>query len=204
MTYLFLFCAIVGGTILACQLVMTVMGVMDLDLDLGEDFGDSGDGSVSGHAPTASDWLFGVISFRTLVAAFTFFGLGGMMAHSAELHPIMQLLVASGAGLTAMYSVFWLMRAVAKLAQDGTVRIQRALGKTATVYLPIPASNAGAGKVQVVVQQRLMEYEAVTPHRERLPAGAIVTVTRIVGTDTLEVEPAEVPVEQSPQTMQSV
>jgi membrane protein implicated in regulation of membrane protease activity len=225
MTWLFLFCATVGGTILVCQLALTLLGFLDLGGDLPDhptdvDFGSgdvSGHGDMSGHADldgdgltdghghghTSSDWLFGVISFRTLVAAITFFGLAGMTARSAEMNPPAQLLIAIGAGIAAMYGVYFLMRQVYKLSQDSTIRIKRAIGKTGTVYLPIPAAHGGAGKVQLVLQQRLMEYEAVTSHGQKLPGGAKIVVVGVVGSETLEVEPVDIPTEQSAQVAQS-
>src|SRR3990170_1675555 len=99
MATLFLICATVGGTVLACQLVMTLLGfagdMVDVDvpddldgggdLDLGGDV-DAGDVSVDadmdGDAGEAAhhdtSWLAGVLSFRTMVAALTFFGLAGL------------------------------------------------------------------------------------------------------------------------------
>ena len=92
-TFLFILCAVLGGTILVCQFVLTLVG-------FGHDVGDLGhDGSVDVHtdvhmdAHTGDDhsqspqhdssWLFGVISFRTLVAAAAFFGLAGLASESA-------------------------------------------------------------------------------------------------------------------------
>ena len=45
---------------------------------------------------------------------------------------------------------------------EGTVRINRALGAEATVYLRIPGNRQGAGKIQINLQNRTMEYLAVT------------------------------------------
>jgi membrane protein implicated in regulation of membrane protease activity len=213
MTWLFLFCAIIGGTILGCQFVLTLLGFMDVGGDIPDDLPDDadfsgsmdvdGDGLGEGQTHTSGDWLFGVISFRTLVAAVTFFGLAGMTARSAEMNPVAQLLVAIGAGVAAMFGVYWLMRQVYKLNQDSTIRIKRAIGKTGTVYLPIPAAHGGSGKVQIVVQQRLMEYEAVTGHEQKLGGGTKIVVVGVFDNETLEVLPADVPTELSAQAMQS-
>jgi membrane protein implicated in regulation of membrane protease activity len=213
MTWLFLFCAIVGGTILGCQFVLTLLGFMDVGGDIPDDLPDDadfsgavdidGDGLSEGQTHTSGDWLFGVISFRTLVAAVTFFGLAGMTARSAEMNPVAQLLVAIGAGVAAMFGVYWLMRQVYKLNQDSTIRIKRAIGKTGTVYLPIPAAHGGSGKVQIAVQQRLMEYEAVTGHGQKLAGGTKIVVVGVFDNETLEVLPADVPTELSTQAMQS-
>ncbi|MDQ1257963.1 MAG: hypothetical protein QG656_2571, partial [Candidatus Hydrogenedentes bacterium] len=47
--------------------------------------------------------------------------------------------------------------------------------------------NSGAGKVTIEIQGRTMEYLAVTPG-DALDTGVEVVVTRVVGSDKLEVE----------------
>ena len=86
--------------------------------------------------------------------------------------------------------VAWVMQSLAKLQSDGSVRIERALGAPATVYLTIPAQNSGAGKVHVKVQNRLMEYQAITSQHQELPTGANVVVVAVVSPSTLEVAQA--------------
>jgi membrane protein implicated in regulation of membrane protease activity len=183
MTLLFLICAVVGGTVLVCQFVLTLVG-MGADVEIADDM----DLPDSDGSHVDSSWLFGVISFRTLVAAATFFGLAGLATESAGQGRGVQLLIASVAGLSAMYGVHWIVQAMGRLAQDGTLRITAAVGREATVYVPIPAKHSHAGKVQLKVQNRLVEYEAVTGHAERLSTGTKVRVVGISG-NTLEVEP---------------
>jgi membrane protein implicated in regulation of membrane protease activity len=219
MTTIFLFCALVGGTILLCQFVLTLLGLGGHDMvdtghggfDLGHDAGadlahdtgpdvahDAADhGSAAEEAQGehtgqqhSSTWLFGVISFRTLVAAATFFGLAGMASH-ASLSLVNQLLIALACGVGAMYLVHWLMSLMYRLSEDNTVRINRAVGREGMVYLPVPAGKSGPGKVQLRMQGRMMEYEAVTSAPSNLPAGARVVVVGVVAGNLLEVAPAE-------------
>ena len=51
-----------------------------------------------------------------------------------------------------------------------------------------PPAKAQAGKIQLKLQNRLVEYEAVTSSPERLATGTKVRVVGIAG-NTLEVEP---------------
>ena len=74
METVYLVCAVVGGTVLVCQFVMTLLG-------LGGDHDAGGDHDVAhdaGHHEAGHDhdssWLVGVLTFRTLVAALAFFG----------------------------------------------------------------------------------------------------------------------------------
>jgi hypothetical protein len=78
------------------------------------------------------------------------------------------------------------MRSLTKLDSDGTLRIERSVGKPATVYLAVPAKKSGAGKIHIKLQNQLVELQAMTPH-DRLPTGANVVVTNVIGPDIVEV-----------------
>ena len=80
------------------------------------------------------------------------------------------------------------MRGLGNLRADGTERVQRAVGLTGTVYLRIPGQRAGQGKVQVKLQNRTVEYLAVTDHLA-LATGTAVVVTQVVAPDIVAVEP---------------
>ena len=203
MTPIFLFFAVVGGTVLVFQFVLTLIGLgsdgdvpddlpddmpHDLSVDAAHDVSaDAHGGHDASHAHDSS-WLFGIISFRTLVAAAAFFGLGGLAASSAGWSMFLQLGTAVVCGGVAMVGVHSVMKMLGKLGDDATVRIHKALGQEATVYVPIAASKERSGKVQLKLQNRVMEYEAVTAG-ERLATGTRVRVVAVRGT-TLEVEPA--------------
>ena len=193
----FLFCAVIGGVIFVLQFVMSLIGMGDDGFDLADDvpddisgdFGDVGDtqGEVIDHGST---WLFGVISFRTVVAALAFFGLAGLAALESGQPPLVTGAVAIAAGAAAMYGVHWLMRVLYRLGHDGTVKIERTVGQRGTVYIPIPGGRSGSGKVQLQVQNRIMEYQAVTSNPDKLSTGAKVVVVSVVTPTTVEVDPA--------------
>ena len=143
--------------------------------------------SAAGHLAHGSTWLFQVLSLRTIVAALAFFGLTGLAAQAAECRPFNSLLIASAAGLGAMYAVYAMLRGMRSLQAEGTARIHRAVGQQATVYLRIPAQQKGAGKIQINLQNRTMEYLATTLG-EAIPSGTTVVVTKILGSDTVEVQ----------------
>jgi hypothetical protein len=208
----FLVCAAVGGTVLACQFIMTVTGLggehhdggghIDMGGDGHFDAGHAGHGDHhSGDSAThdhdhAHDhhsagkltWLFSFISFRSIVAGVTFFGLGGLAGVQSGLTREWSMAIALLAGAAAMYAVTMIMKGFGKLAHDGTVRIENALGKRGTVYIPIPAEKKGAGKIQLKVQNRVVEYSAVTSEPEKLPTGAQVEVVEIANSGVVEVK----------------
>ena len=214
---IFLVAAVVGGTVMVCQFVLTLMGMDHGGID-GGDVGDfasdshaGGDfilGDVAGDHPTSfataadgnfqhhdSSWLFGVISLRTLVAAAAFFGVAGMGALSADFSQGQSLMVGLLAGLAAMYGMYWLLQGIASLVSSGNERISNALGRRATVYIPIPAGGTGAGKVQLSMQNRIVEFQAVSDEPERLRTGETVEVIAVSGNDLVRVRRIPQPVE---------
>lgn len=210
MTAVFLFFAVLGSVLLVGQFILTVLGFVhdadladeipgDLDSDslLGElddatdALGDGTDASHHGHGNAHdSTWLFGIISIRTLIAAAAFFGWIGLAAEGAGQTPVAQVIWGSIAGITAMVGVHYLLKQMSRLAEDGTTKIQRAMGQQGTVYLPIAANRGQAGKVQLKVQSRLLEYEAITSGEQRLSTGQKVRVVGIQGS-ILEVMPLD-------------
>jgi len=140
-----------------------------------------------GHGHGSSH-LFAVLSFRGIVAAMAFFGIGGLTAQAAALPDQTVLLIAIACAVAAMYLVYWVMQSLASLQAEGTVRIGGAVGQPATVYLRIPGARSGAGKIQINLQNRTMEYEAIT-EGEALPTGARVMVVGVVNPETVEVRP---------------
>lgn len=173
---MFLWCALVGGGILAIQILLSLFGVASdvADLDLGGDV-DVADG-------------LDLKSMRSITAGVAFFGIAGMAAMSLGLSPAASLLIGGVVGLAAAYLVAVLMRMFRRLDSDGSLSLSRALGETGRVYLPIPANNSGVGKVHVAVQGKTVEVRAVTAHAE-LPTGASVVVVGVVDSETLEVAP---------------
>lgn len=208
MTWLFLILATVGGTILICQFVLTLIGLghdVEIADDLPDDIphdmphdvghavghecrhgGDHGAGHAdsSGHAGEHSGaWLVGIISFRTLVAASAFFGLSGLASQAAGLSAPLQLVLAAGGGGSPCMAYIGSCGRWAKWEKIPPWRVQRAVGLEGSVYVPIPAGKQQAGKVQVKLQGRLMELEAVTAGNERLPTGTKVRVVAMEGTN---------------------
>lgn len=178
----FLICAALGGTLVILQLTAGLVGVggdHDLDHDTGHDHpaGDHG------------NWFAGVLTVRTVTAALMFFGLGGMTALYYGAEEPAALGVALGAGAAALYAVMMIMQSLAGLKADGTARVDRAVGRTGTVYLRVPGRRAGPGKIHLMLQNRTVEYQAVTGGAE-LPTGTPVRVVAVVNSDTVEVEAA--------------
>lgn len=212
MEYVYGVCAVLGGSVVVWQFITTLIGVGHDDFSTAEvhDFGgadgdfahdlhvgdsDHGMGETAEHAGVdshsaphhSSTWFFAVISFRTVVAALAFFGLTGLAMNAyPDSSPTMTFGVALATGIAAMYGVHWLMRSIASLRSEGTVRIGHAVGETGTVYLRIPSSGSGTGKIQIKLQNRTVELQALT-EGEALPTGATIVVVSVVNSDTVRV-----------------
>jgi hypothetical protein len=198
MTILYGVCAAIGGTVLVCQFLMTLLGLghdHDLTGDAGHDFDDGsqpGDDGLPGgdhdvqHHHHGPNWFFGMVTFRTVTAALTFFGLAGLAANSNGVTPFPAMLIALAAGAAALYGVHWMMRTLYSLRASGNVRIDRAVGCSGVVYLNVPGQRGGTGKIHLNLQNRTMEYQALTAG-DALPTGANIVVVGVVNSDTVEV-----------------
>jgi hypothetical protein len=186
MDTVFLVCAALGGTLLLCQFLLAVLGLGHHDIDHDHDFGHDHDHAVD-HDHESS-WYAGLLTIRTVLTALTFFGLGGLVALEANLDSSAALGIAVLSGVGVLFLVAWLMKSMHHLKADGTVHIERAVGKTGTIYLSVPANQAGAGKVTVKVQNRTVEYQAIT-RQEALATGTPVQVVAVISPDTVEVIP---------------
>ncbi len=173
----FLICAVLGGTLVLCQVLAGLIG-FGAESDIDHDY-DSADDHHSG--------LLGMLSVRAMTSALLFFGLGGLTALHYEANEPAAFGIALGAGFAALYAVAMIMQSLSKLKADGTARVERSVGRSGTVYLRVPGSRSGAGKIQMMLQNRTVEYQAMTAGDE-LPTGTPVKVVAIVNSDTVEVE----------------
>ncbi len=183
--WIFLTCAVLAGTVFVVQFLLAVAGI-GIDADLPDDLPDD---IPAGSDIHGSSWLFGVISFKTVITALTFFGLAGLGSLQSGLGDPISLMIGLVFGLAAMYTVHWMMQLLIRLQHDGTVQIENAIGETATVYIPIPANGSGVGKVQLRVQDQIVEYAAQTSAPEKLATGTPVQVTDVVSPTIVQVEP---------------
>ena len=193
---LYLICAVVGGLIMVIQFLMMILGFGDFndvdvpddapDVDLDGGDVDAGDTDVSGANMIS---LARFLSFRVIVAASAFFGVLGLWADSAKFHPMVSLAIALLGGWIAGAAVAFVMGFINKLQSSGNVKIESAVGKTATVYIPIPEHKTNTGKIQLSIQGRIDEMEAMTPGAALSP-GTTVIVKDVVDGRIAIVEPA--------------
>lgn len=160
------------------------LGLIVLQAVLGLFAGHDGDISVD----VATDHeLSGYLSLKSISALMLGLGFGGVMAiqhhYSIPVASAFGLLI----GLVIMASYILLMKFVYSLRSDGTAILKEAIGCNGTVYMRIPAANAGAGEIQVSFSGRRQNVKAYTTGPE-LATGTDVKVTALRGENALVVE----------------
>lgn len=181
MDTVYFYCAVIGGAILVLQTILMFVGG-DGDLDLDVDPGPDADLSDMAQP----DSVLFQLSFKTVLAFVTFFGLTGMLGQEQQWTSNNTLLLAIGAGLGAFYMVGLMMRWLISLQRQGNLDLSKAVGTRALVYLRIPAERGGSGKVTVTVGGRRVVRKAITKGAE-IPSGTEVVIDAMAGADTFEV-----------------
>lgn len=151
---IFFWIGVVGSIALIVQIVLLLISFGGGDLDADGDFDMDGDVDTDGG--------LGIFTLKGLTA---FFALGGWCGFAAATYipnvwaPI---LIALATGTVALIGVGFAMRAIAKLQCSGNLVPEKLAGKRATVYVSVPASRTGRGKITLTAQGKFMEIDAVT------------------------------------------
>jgi membrane protein implicated in regulation of membrane protease activity len=185
MSTVFLYCAVIGGTILVLQFVLLLFGAGG-DHDAGGHGGDAVHGGDVGHDQAAFLKLF---SLQTVSTFLTFFGLVGLGTQRLGWSTLSVAVTAIAAGVAALFVVMRLMRGLSRLHSQGNVDLKNAVGHTGSVYLRIPAAGSGHGRVLMQVQGRTVECRAIS-RADAIPTGATIRVVAATDDDTLVVAAA--------------
>lgn len=173
--------AIVSSIFFIIQLALTFLGAdaeVDADLEL----------STDAEVESDTGMGFQFFTLKNLLGFFTLFGWTGLgcLDMGLSLFPTLAISTASGlVMMTIMATIFYFM---SKLTDSGTLNIKNALGKTGTVYLVIPAKRASMGKVNLEVQGRNIEMNAITDDEADIPTGSVISVSQIVNNSLLLVK----------------
>lgn len=164
-------------------------GIPDVDgLDLdGDGVPDDLEGAHQ-DGPAAGLHLFTV---RGIIAFLTLFGWGSLCFLQIGLPPALAVFLGIPVGLAGMVGTALILREAMKLQYDGTLQVRNAVGLRGYVYLTIPPCRSAPGKVNVMVQEQLREFEAVTDRTAPIPTGSPVRVTGLTEGNILLVEMEE-------------
>lgn len=98
------------------------------------------------------------------------------------------LLIGVIVGVIAAYLQAIAFRATLKLESVGNIDYENAIGKTGTVYIRIPKKRSGKGKISLIIQDRLVEVDAVTEEDNDLLPKASIEVVGLLDSATLIVK----------------
>jgi hypothetical protein len=155
--------AILSTIIFIIQVALSFIG---LDSDLESEFDDIDGG-------------FSIISFRSLIAFLMFFGWGGIVSLNEGIGLSKTIMIAFLTGFLAMMAVAYLFSLMLRMQESGTVDLSTIIQDVADVYLTIPAKGSGKGRIQISVQGKVMELDAITD-AEVIKTGAKARVLRIL------------------------
>jgi len=186
----FWYIAIPFSVLLVLQMILTFAGMGGTDADIGGGDTDlSDDVEHSSSDDVDAEPAFHLFTVRSFIAFFTLFGWGGIAAFENGLSRTWVIIIAFIAGFVALTAVSALFYFISKLADDGgSLKIQNALNKIGTVYIPIKANSENIGKLQIEVQGSLREMQALTKSDVDLKTGTVVKVIGIASNSVLVVE----------------
>ncbi|MDD4780072.1 MAG: hypothetical protein PHT02_05580 [Tissierellia bacterium] len=198
----FYYCAIPATIILVIQTIASILGIgsdggdvdVDFDGDIDTsfdsntiDFGDTSAESTSVDAvESASSLRF--FSIRGIVAFFSLFGWVGVVLSEAGLNVFIVFFIATVCGLIGMLLIAIMFYLISKMQRSGNINIRNAIDQKGQVYLTIPANMTGKGKINVTIQERYSEINAMTKNEHPITTGTMVRVVDVIDINTLLVE----------------
>lgn len=131
---------------------------------------------------------FQFISVKNIIAFFTMFGWSGLGFLNADLSYFLVIFLSLVCGLLMMLAMASLFYFMSKLTDDGTLKMKNAIGHLGEVYLPIPGSRGGIGKVQLTVQSSLRTLDAITDDPETISTSSVIEVLDVIDEQILLVK----------------
>lgn len=174
--------AIPATLILLLQTLLTLFGFWGDDGDADTDFDDADDAF---HDHDSLDGGLRLFTLRGFIAFFSVMGWMGMICCELELSLPLSIIISAVSGFLAMILIAAIMKWLMGLQYDGTEDIRNALGVSGTVYMRIPPSRSGKGKVNAIINGKLSEKYAVTDEETMINNDEEITVVGISGEDTL-------------------
>ncbi len=168
--------AIISTAIMLVQTILSLIGMSDLDLDVGVD---------GGLDDCSGADLF---TIKNIVNFFVGFGWAGISFRSYIESDLLLIFLSLLVGVGFVLIFIFIFKQLMKLESNSAVGADACVGRTADVYLRIPAARSGKGKIQLSLNGSAREFDAVTDDSELIPSGAVVTVVEVIGKSTLLVK----------------
>ncbi len=167
--------ALIGSGVFVLLITLMLVGGLDIDADVDLDT----DVDASGDASADS---FKVLSIQAISAFLMGFGWGGFAALRTFAND--NFAIATVVGFGCGVGVAWLLvlglKALYALESSGNISVGDAVGLEGEVYVRVPASGEGSGRVRIVIDERQRIYNATT-EGEEISRSSRVLVTRVTG-----------------------
>ncbi len=123
---------------------------------------------------------FQFITFKNLVGFFTIFSWVGLACINSDLSSALTIIISFASGLAMMFVMAGVYYLLSTMVDDGTLKVNNAIGRVGEVYLVIPANGEGMGKIQINIQGSMREMSAITNDKEDLKMGKVVKVLEVI------------------------
>ncbi len=171
--------AVVSSVFFLIQMI-SVFVLGDLDVQV------AGDTDIDIEFDDGIPYQF--FTLRNMVGFFTVFSWTGLACISAGYTVTTTLIISFISGLVMMAIMSTLFYFLSRMVSSGTMNYKNAIGKIATVYIPIQAKRGGMGKVQIEIQGSIHELDAMTDEDLDFATNSIVEVEKIISGNILLVK----------------
>lgn len=172
----FLYAAVGGGALFLVQLVLSMMGMGDADVDAD---------LLSDGSNSSADTAFKMLSLQGLTSFFGMFGLVGLALQlESKASPTLSVLGALLGGSLSTWVIARIFRVAHTMQSSGTLDLNKAVGSRGIVNLRIAPGKPG--KVTINLSGRLLELEAVSDS-DSFETGAEVSVERLLADGSIKV-----------------
>ena len=168
MEHIYLWLGVAATLFLIIQIIMMCFSSFGGDIDI------DGDGDID----VDTDSGVSIFTVKSVTAFFAVGSWAGLLTCALTEGKMqwLSILFAVIAGAAAMAVVVVLVRAVLKLQCNGAIQHEKLIGMRATVYVSIPPSREGRGKITLNAQGRFLEVDAMTDSEEKLTVDEAVEI----------------------------
>ncbi len=169
--------AVFGSVFFVAKLALQTLGIGG-DVDGDADGSDAGDVDGSENVPAVIEGLH-LFSVHGVALGLAIGGWSAMFFYASFASGFIGSLGGLVLGFVAMYIHAKFMKSVLKLQEIPTVNLKDAVGQVADVYLTIPKYGEGCGKINLVLNEALKDYDAMSRDDMPIPTGTKVRVMEV-------------------------
>ena len=180
---IFALIALPSTLLIVIQTVLMLIGI-------GGDGGADADVDIEDGIEIPDDGL-AIFSVRGVTSMLCITGWVAVALLETSLPQGISIAIAIACGVATLIGMAYLMRAVYRLQSSGNIDVENCVDKIGEVYIPIPSTGNGSGKINLTVQEKFSEFTAITTSGEQLKTGAFVRVVAVSESGVLVVEPID-------------